>query len=79
MRNRYWTNFVINEKTNAIVLMMDFERSADSLRDALSYHDIKGIKVERVGPLSDAPLFETPGEWEPWHAEGFGNHGRLAY
>lgn len=64
-RTRYFTNFVTNTETGKVIMMMDFDRPIDALRGALEWDGIPGIKVERVGPLSDAPLFETPSDWEP--------------
>jgi hypothetical protein len=64
-RVRYFTNFVTDIETNKVLLALDYDRPIDSLRGALEWDGIPGIKVERVGPLSDAPLFETPSDWEP--------------
>lgn len=65
MRTKYYTNFLINEETKKVIMALDYDTALQSLRGALEFDGIKGVKVERVGPLSDAPLFETPSDWEP--------------
>jgi hypothetical protein len=65
MRVNYYTNFITNVETNKVVLALDYDSALAALRGALEFDGIKGYKVERVGPLSDAPMFETPSEWEP--------------
>lgn len=65
MRTKYYTNFIINTETNKVVMALDYDTALQSLRGALEFDGIKGYKIERIGPLSDAPMFETPSEWEP--------------
>lgn len=65
MRTSYYTNFIINSKNDEVVLAIDYDSRHESLAGAMEYHVDDEFHVQRVGPLSDSPLYETPGEWEP--------------
>lgn len=54
----YYTNFIVNETTGNVIMMMDFPTAAEAIRDAMEYADIENLRVDRVGPLSTSP-FET--------------------
>lgn len=58
----YYTNFIINETTGNIIMMMDFPTAAEAIRDAMKYADIENVRVDRVGPLSTSPLHTTDNE-----------------
>lgn len=64
-RNSYYTNFLVNTETNKVIMALDYDSALQSLRGALQFDGIDGVKVERVGPLSDGPIFETPSDYEP--------------
>lgn len=61
--NQFYTNFIMDENDKLLVAL-DFASIGESIRDALDTRAL-GFKVERVGPLSNSPLFETPGFYEP--------------
>jgi hypothetical protein len=65
MQGSYYTNFLINQKTGKVIMAIDYDHRHESLAAAMQDHVDGEISVERCGPLSYGPLFETPGEWEP--------------
>lgn len=65
MSSTYYTNFLTNAKTGAVIMAMDFENAADSIRAAILDHVEGEIHVERVGPLNKTSLFETSTDYDP--------------
>jgi hypothetical protein len=59
----YYTNF-IKDENDKVIFAQDFDTLGESIKSAMDDR-ADGFKVERVGPLSNAPLWETPYFAEP--------------
>lgn len=61
---RYWTNFLVCNKTDRVIMALDHSTLADAVRESVLMTSDE-VRVDRVGPLNTSPLFETQTDYDP--------------